>query len=293
MQLKTSATWVWTTDESGNIALSTISWATNASLKKVGNRGIIEIEFDPKINPSLLNLTGKFTAYPLHDVMRLRSKYGFSLYELICSYEYEGNILEVPEEKLIELFDAESYKDQPNKLSKRVLDIGVQDINENTLGLRVEYERIKKSATDKRCIFVSERKIDFPVPKQPVALLNEMPIPSPPPKPKKKSDLILMDLRQKVFYEVHKAIFSEHEIEIMDKILETVRKVLTSKKEYFSIAGKTVSASDVKETFQKFDENTMLAVIARFIAHEDDVEKPEAYLRTSIYREIISPSYEE
>ncbi len=292
MQLKVSATWVWDTDEKGNPALRTISWATNAGLKKEGNRGIIEIEFDPKINQSLLNLTAKFTAYPLQAVMQLASKYGFALYELLCSYEYKGNMLELTVEKLMELLDAEAYKDQPNKLAKKVLDIAIQDINSHATGLRVEYEMYKKDGKW-YCLFMIERNIHFPFPKPPATLLEDIPIPAAPPKAKSKNDKILDELREKVHYEFHKAIFTDHEIEVMDMTLNVVRKVMTSSSEYQSIGGRSYRTDFTQDIFQKFNENTLLTVVSRFIAHEDSIEKnPESYLRTIIYREILAPSDE-
>lgn len=292
MQLKTSATWVWDTDENGNPALRTISWATNAALKKIGNRGMIEIEFDPKINHSLLNLSEKFTAYPLQAVMQLESKYGFALYELLCSYAYMGNMLELPEERMLELMDAEAYKGQPNKLKQKVFDVAVRDINSHQTGMKADYELIKGKAGGRICVFMSERTICFPAPKQPAALLEDIPLPAPPPKPQKKNDILLIELQEKVSYEIHKAFFSDHETEVMDMVLNTVRKVLTSKKKWFTIGRESYLAETVKDAFRQFNEKTMLQIVTRYIAHEDDVKTPEGYLITSIYREIVTPSHD-
>jgi plasmid replication initiation protein len=65
-----------------------ISWFS--SVEYFDKRGYVELQFDPKLKPYLLNLKECFTTYRLKNVIHLRSLYSIRLYELLKQYEMIG-----------------------------------------------------------------------------------------------------------------------------------------------------------------------------------------------------------
>jgi plasmid replication initiation protein len=55
------------------------------------NKGYIELCFDPKLKPYLLQLKERFTKYYLKDVIQMRHSYSIRLYELLKQYEPIGH----------------------------------------------------------------------------------------------------------------------------------------------------------------------------------------------------------
>lgn len=62
-----------------------IAWLSSA--KYFTGKGEVELCFDPKLKPYLLQLQSRFTSYKLHNVIKLRSRYSVRLYELLKQYE--------------------------------------------------------------------------------------------------------------------------------------------------------------------------------------------------------------
>lgn len=117
-----------------------ISWLSSA--KYFDNQGIVRFRFDPALKPYLLQLKKHFTAYQLHNIIQLRSKYSVRLYELLKQYQSVG-------ERCFELYDLQKtigieerniqYGD-----FKRILEIARKELKAKT-DLSFKYRPIKRS----------------------------------------------------------------------------------------------------------------------------------------------------
>ncbi|MCE5251369.1 replication initiation protein, partial [bacterium] len=65
-----------------------ITWLSSAEYFE--GKGYVELSFDPKLKPYLLQLKEFFTRYRLRHVIRLKSSYSIKLYELLKQYETIG-----------------------------------------------------------------------------------------------------------------------------------------------------------------------------------------------------------
>ena len=65
-----------------------VNWLSSAEYR--AGRGEIELCFDPKLKPYLLELKERFTSYQLRNVIKLRSQYSVRFYELLKQYEPVG-----------------------------------------------------------------------------------------------------------------------------------------------------------------------------------------------------------
>jgi len=69
-------------------SLLQISWLSSAEY--FDKKGRVELSFDPKLKPYLLELKQFFTRYQLQNVIRFKSIYSIRLYELLKQYEKIG-----------------------------------------------------------------------------------------------------------------------------------------------------------------------------------------------------------
>lgn len=113
------------------------SWLISA--KYYLKDGTVELMFHPDLKPYLLQLKECFTQYDLKNVLRLRSKYAFRLYELLKQYESAGKRRFQLEELRSLLGLEENELKQWVHFRTKVLDKAKQEINEKT-DLRVDYQ---------------------------------------------------------------------------------------------------------------------------------------------------------
>ena len=107
-----------------------VGWLSSAEYYE--GKGIVELEFSPKMKPYLLQLRDAFIKYQLKNVMPLRSTYSIRIYELLKQYENIGKrtftltgfrtILGITSEKLTRFHD----------FKKRVLLKAQQDLKNHT-----------------------------------------------------------------------------------------------------------------------------------------------------------------
>jgi plasmid replication initiation protein len=69
-------------------SLLRISWLSSVEYFK--GTGVIELCFDPKMKPYLLQLKERFTTYRLKEVIQLKSSFSIRIYELLKQYEKIG-----------------------------------------------------------------------------------------------------------------------------------------------------------------------------------------------------------
>jgi plasmid replication initiation protein len=137
-----------------------------AGAKYYFKEGVIELTFHPDLKPYLLQLQKCFTQYALRNVLELKSKYAFRLYELLKQYQSIGK----RKLSVSELRDLLGVEQGELKLwvhfKTRVLEIAKREINQKTdleinyktekVGRRIEYIIFSIQAQDKEKI----KKVD-------------------------------------------------------------------------------------------------------------------------------------
>lgn len=140
-KLKSRTMWIETEETS-----TTLSWISKATIYK--RSGKIKIRLDEDLRPYLLRLSRNFTRYSLHNIVRMKSKYGIMLYELLKSYSFQGRAIEFPVEWLKESLDCLNYENFTN-FKNKVLLPALNDINTySELSVSVEYKKTGRQFTD-------------------------------------------------------------------------------------------------------------------------------------------------
>lgn len=141
----------WVTSSDGK-SESIISWFGSVTITK--GTGKVKIKFDEKLQPYLIDLHKQYeekgicyTTYNLMMVLKMKSKYGIRLYELIKSYEnthrWEFEIQELKE--LMCAFDKDGKLLLPktwndfNHFKNKVIEPAIADIN-NCSDLHIDYD---------------------------------------------------------------------------------------------------------------------------------------------------------
>lgn len=66
-----------------------VAWLSSADY--IYKKGIVELEFSPKLKPFLLQLKSHFTSYELGNIINLKHTYSIRVYELLKQYEKIGH----------------------------------------------------------------------------------------------------------------------------------------------------------------------------------------------------------
>ena len=113
-------------------ANSTLQLTWLSSAEYFEKQGYVELCFDPKLKPYLLQLKNCFTQYKIINVLRLRSKYAFRLYELLKQYQSLGkrkfSVSELREKLGLKSTELRQWID----FKRRVLEIAKREINAKT-----------------------------------------------------------------------------------------------------------------------------------------------------------------
>jgi len=119
------------------------SWLSSA--KYFENKGYIRLRFDPALRPYLLQLQNCFTQYALQNILELKSKYAFRLYELAKQYQSIGK-RKFQTDELRELLGLEKGELRRwSDFKRKVLDIAQREINRHTdIKIRYEFEKIAR-----------------------------------------------------------------------------------------------------------------------------------------------------
>ena len=121
---------------------STLSVAFLSSAETSEKNDFIELSFDKKLKPYLIQLKGCFTEYQLQNILKLNSGYSIRIYELLKQKEdFKNRKCEIDElkeflgltEKYERFYDFERY----------VLKVAKKEINKHT-DIDIDYEKIKK-----------------------------------------------------------------------------------------------------------------------------------------------------
>jgi plasmid replication initiation protein len=143
-KLKSRVMWLVAEDSE-----TTVSWIDKATIYK--RSGKIKIRLDEDLKPYLLMLSKNYTAFPLHNIIKMKTKYGIMLYELLKSVANLGRHIEFSIEEIKESLDCASYDNFTN-FKTRVLLPALADVNTYT-ELKVDVEYIKTGRLNTHILF--------------------------------------------------------------------------------------------------------------------------------------------
>lgn len=123
-----------------------------SSAEYITGTGYVELSFDPKLKPYLLQLKERFTQYDIRNVLALQSFYSIRIYELLKQYVKLGErVMGVDElRELLKLPD--SYKHYAS-FKRRIILQAQKDLNRHT-DLSFDFEEIKTGRKIARIRFV-------------------------------------------------------------------------------------------------------------------------------------------
>ncbi len=149
-----------------------MSWLSSAQY--YDNTGKVELSFDEKLKPYLLQLSSHFTKLELKKLVSLNSIYAVRIYELLKQYEkLEERTFEI--EELRKTLGIEKTKHKKyNDFKREVLIRAEREINEKT-DLNVSFEEIKTS----RRITSIKFKIERQAAEEPIQEIEKVEIVNP------------------------------------------------------------------------------------------------------------------
>lgn len=164
----------WVTSSDGK-SESVISWFGSVTITK--GTGKVKIKFDEKLQPYLIDLHKQYeekgicyTTYNLMMVLKMKSKYGIRLYELIKSYEnahrWEFEIQDLKEQMCAfdkdgKLLIPKTWNDF-NHFKNKVIEPAIADIN-NCSDLHIGYdtESVGRKVVNVTFFFVQKTEEEF------------------------------------------------------------------------------------------------------------------------------------
>lgn len=120
--------------------LKQMSWLSYVEYNE--RDGSVNLSFDPRLKPYLLQLKREFTSYKLKNVMELKSGYSIRIYEILKKWQSIKEV-EISLEKLREMVGATDKYQEYHNFKKRVLTTSRNEIEEKT-DISFDYNEIKK-----------------------------------------------------------------------------------------------------------------------------------------------------
>ena len=199
-----------------------MSWLSSA--KYYDDAGKVELSFDERLTPYLLQLSSHFTKLELKKLVSLSSIYAVRIYELLKQYEKVGErIFEIDELKKILCIEKNEYKLYAD-FKRRALNAAEKEINEKT-DLQVSFEEIKTSRKITAVKFKIEKKSDTVI--EDIEFIEEIRKKKNEILPEKYSDEVIklyellpfserLEIRKKELY----FLLKEHTFEYLKKDIE-------------------------------------------------------------------------
>ena len=108
------------------------------------NEAVVTMKFAPAIMPLISELERRFTSYSLDRIASLNSAYAVRLYELLIQWRSTGLTPLIKLDDLRQKLGVEKNEyPRMTDFKKRVLDLGIEQINEHT-DITARYNQIKK-----------------------------------------------------------------------------------------------------------------------------------------------------
>lgn len=117
----------------------TIGWLS--SFEYFADRGEIELCFDPKLKPYLLELQGRFVKSDIRYIFKLTSEYSKRIYTIFKQWEKLGKY-EISVEEWQTILEVPKTQKMYGEFKRKVLEIAKKQINDNT-DLIVDFKEIK------------------------------------------------------------------------------------------------------------------------------------------------------
>ena len=127
-------------NSNGNIEQVKTRWVQSVIYAE--NESYIKIKFTDEILPLVTMLEKHFTSYELQQVASLKSVHAIRLYELLIQYRTVGKIEISLDDLRLKLGINESEYPRMDNFKNRVLDVGIQQINEHS-DITVKYDQVK------------------------------------------------------------------------------------------------------------------------------------------------------
>ena len=127
-------------NSNGNIEQVRSRWVQSVIYAE--NESYIKIKFTDEILPLVTMLEKHFTSYELQQVASLKSVHSVRLYELLIQYRTVGKVEISLDDLRLKLGINESEYPRMDNFKNRVLDVGIQQINEHS-DITVKYEQVK------------------------------------------------------------------------------------------------------------------------------------------------------
>lgn len=231
---------------------------------------ICEIQFDQDMAPALLQLKSNYTQYRVAAVMRMTSKYGFALYEMLLSYEHLHQPLKFSFDELASRLDATHY-DRTSSLKMRVIDPAIKDINDNAADIQVSAAYEKTARAYSHVTFYLSRKNGV------CASIGD------------EDHLAagIQEAREQLDYDAIRidimAGRKPYNPETLELIIDIVAEVLTSPKKTYSINGNPISGTKVQERFRMLTMEHAEHVMQRLAETQKSIRSPISYLRSALF----------
>ena len=142
-------------NSNGNIEQVKTRWVQSVIYAK--NESYIKIKFTDEILPLVTMLEKHFTSYELQQVSSLKSVHSIRLYELLIQYRTVGKIEISLDDLRLKLGINESEYLRMDNFKNRVLDVGIQQINEHS-DITVKYEQVKQGRNITGFTFIFKQK---------------------------------------------------------------------------------------------------------------------------------------
>lgn len=127
-------------NSNGNVEVVKTRWVQSVIYAE--NESYIKIKFTDEILPLVTMLEKHFTSYELQQVANLKSVHAIRLYELLIQYRTVGKVEINLSDLRLKLGINESEYPRMDNFKARVLDVGIQQINEHS-DISVNYEQVK------------------------------------------------------------------------------------------------------------------------------------------------------
>lgn len=235
------------------------------------------VNFNPNLAPALLMLKGHYTRYPRSCIMRLESKYGFALFELLCSYEYLHSPLTFSFPDLAERLDATNYNSRPSNFKAKVIEAAVKDINAHSSAIHVDFELAKTGHKLTHVTFQTQRLIGGCASIEGNAIPEEEQAEQAQLNAVKKQidyDALLFDIQ------AGKLPYKEETLQL---ILEVMSSTLSSPQQTFKINDCQMPAYKVQAEFEKLNMFHIQHILDKLENAAKDIKNPRAYIRSMLF----------
>ena len=142
-------------NSNGNVEVVKTRWVQSVIYAE--NESYIKIKFTDEILPLVTMLEKHFTSYELQQVSSLKSVHSIRLYELLIQYRTVGKIEISLDDLRLKLGINESEYPRMDNFKNRVLDVGIQQINEHS-DITVKYDQVKTGRQITGFIFTFKQK---------------------------------------------------------------------------------------------------------------------------------------